>query len=806
MREVDFRAWLELRTYQGKPLQRGAISSRIGWVKAIERALPELGFDEGGVDEVHAAGRWNEFYQALGELMRDWHSNEAAAHKIAPKAENPSSQISNAHGAARLYGYFADGRDPSYSAKASEGEAMTDEQILARFTKKAEFAAWWETWPNIDREAFLRIVRLTHEAGLDWYHLKMTHEVRCGRKKIGAIDANEVFAQISGRAPYSYVRKEPDRDVLELSDDWIGLTALAEALDAAPEAMARFAISRDAYWPDEVNPDSPEHAEISANVAGDARGASQPTNLILYGPPGTGKTYATTAEAVRLCDRLAKDSSLLSDRSRRGELRERYDQLVDAGQIRLVTFHQNYAYEDFIEGLRPVTDSGVNEEGARQGAGFRLEPKRGIFREICTVAENARKNAGRSGGFDLAGRKFFKMSLGRAGVDDHIFDAAIEGNFVVLGWGAEVDWSDPRYDEWSAIFERWQQDHPEATGYDPNVVQMGQFRSSMKEGDLVIVSSGNAHFRAIGEVTGPYRFEPTETREYNHRRPVRWLLVPDEPLPVEMLYSKKFMMQSCYQLTDAQVKKDALSGLLPGAAARGGGDADQFVLIIDEINRANISKVFGELITLIEPDKRLGAGTEELTLQLPYSGDRFGVPANLHIVGTMNTADRSIALLDTALRRRFRFKELAPDTTVEAFQQAVRATGLPLDEMLDTINERIEYLIDREHRIGHAFFIGCVSKAAVDAVMRDKVIPLLQDYFFEDWGRVAAVLGERPDRCGGFLECRKLTDPTGKGGEPRHSWSVCATFAEDAYRRLTGKATQATQDPGSEASGEQPEQ
>lgn len=512
-----------------------------------------------------------------------------------------------------------------------------------------------------------------------------------------------------------------------------------------------------------------------------------PTNLILYGPPGTGKTYATTAEAVRLCDGLPADDPLLIDWSRRGELRARYEKLADAGQIRLVTFHQSYSYEDFVEGLRPVTDSGVEGGDPVPGAGFRLEPKRGIFREICAVAENARKHAGQIGGFDLAGRKLFKMSLGRAGVEDHIFDAAVEGGYVVLGWGGNVDWSDPRYEQWSAVLERWQQEDPAATGYDPNVVQMWPFRSAMRTGDLVIVSAGNGQFRAIGEVTGPYRFEPTETRDYNHRRQVRWLLVPDEPLPVEMIYGKRFMMQSCYQLRDALVNKEALSRLLPGASHDGDGGPAQFVLIIDEINRANVSRVFGELITLIEPDKRLGGGSEALMVRLPYSGDPFGVPANLYIVGTMNTADRSIALLDTALRRRFVFREVAPDPAL----LPVDLDGVPIRAVLAAINDRIEYLIDREHRVGHAFFLGCGGRAEVDAVMRDKVIPLLQEYFFEDWGRVAAVLGEPAGKGGGFLDCRSIDDPTGEGGEPRLSWSVRAVFAADAYARLIGRAAAA---------------
>jgi 5-methylcytosine-specific restriction protein B len=506
-----------------------------------------------------------------------------------------------------------------------------------------------------------------------------------------------------------------------------------------------------------------------------------PTNLILYGPPGTGKTYATAAEAVKLCGEIVPDD--------RNELMALYRSLHQRGRIGFVTFHQNFSYEDFVEGLRPVT--GSQDEGTDASAGFSLQPQDGIFKLIADLAGS---NLGKAteGLAHLIDRnnKIFKMSLGRssAAEDDVIYQDAINGGYVVLGWGGEVDWSDPRYDDWTAIKERWRQDHPAASGNDPNMSQMYAFRINMQIGSLVVISDGNRKFRAIGEIEGPYQFVPGPNGEYNHRRKVKWLWRSEESLPRELIYEKELSQVSAYQLNSRLVDWDRLEQIIAGGSLQGSvGEPEPFVLIIDEINRANISKVFGELITLIEPDKRLGR-QNALTVKLPYSKKEFGVPANLNIIGTMNTADRSIALLDTALRRRFRFKELAPDTKIEAFQKAVRASGLPLDSVLDAINDRIEYFVDREHRIGHAFFIGCETKSDVDAVMRDKVIPLLQEYFFEDWSRVAVVLGEPKGKGGGFLDCRKIKDPTGEGGEDRESWRVRDVFEEAAYEKLIGKA------------------
>ncbi|MBZ8134397.1 AAA family ATPase [Afifella sp. IM 167] len=509
-----------------------------------------------------------------------------------------------------------------------------------------------------------------------------------------------------------------------------------------------------------------------------------PVNLILYGPPGTGKTFMTAAEAVRLCGEPVPEN--------RAELMATYQSLLSAGRIEFVTFHQSMSYEDFVEGRQPVTGSEGHRES--ESAGFRLETVHGIFRRIAKRAETSGGASARSDNIEIGGRQVFKMSIGQASAegDARFFDEAIQENYVLLSW-EDLDWSDGRYADIAEILMTCQNEgriSGPVTTQSGQVLQTDIFRNRLKIGDIVIISKGNKLFRAIGEIVGEYEYQPRSERRYTHRRAVRWLWNDDDGMPVREIYQKDFTQAAIYQLQKDGLNIPALERYMNSQISDGVTEPTSFALIIDEINRANISKVFGELITLLEADKRLSQ-PNALRVRLPYSGDEFGVPSNLHILGTMNTADRSIALLDTALRRRFTFREMMPDASRLA--NAAQECGIDLPRLLATINERIEYLYDREHQIGHAYFMACRSRADVDEVMRHKVIPLLAEYFFEDWAKIAAVLGDlEPGEgpiAGGFLKRANLKAPPGlEDGEAvsRFRWEVRSEEEGFDYGKLTG--------------------
>ncbi len=510
------------------------------------------------------------------------------------------------------------------------------------------------------------------------------------------------------------------------------------------------------------------------------------TNVVLYGPPGTGKTYATANEAVRIC--LGQEETALLERDR-GTLMDAYRDFAKQGRIEFVTFHQSFAYEDFVEGLRPTTANPAPDEQIGEtpsSGGFSLKPHAGVFYRI---SERARLDTGAEPAHDRLDRtrRVFKAALGRRYIDDHQIRFGLEEGLIHLGWGGDIDWADERFDEFDEIYNEWRtRKNPNASGKDSNIEQTFSFRAAMQAGDYVVLSDGRDRFRAVGRVTGEYYYDP-EADFHPHRRQVEWLWQDMEGAERSAFYPRHFRRHSVYQLNPEIIYWDALEEIILGKdVSRPATGARDFVLIIDEINRANISTVFGELITLLEADKRLGA-RNEIRVRLPYSGTKFGVPMNLHIIGTMNTADRSIALLDTALRRRFTFRELMPDPS----KLSDDVEGIDLRKLLTELNERIEYLFDREHQIGHAYFIECKTQADVEAVMRNNVIPLLAEYFYDDWTKIAAVLegrqtdsGSQVDGC--FLRGRRLVPPGFEGDDEAGTklrWSVKETFDFSKYVR-----------------------
>lgn len=516
---------------------------------------------------------------------------------------------------------------------------------------------------------------------------------------------------------------------------------------------------------------SPETAKIA-----------DPTNLILYGPPGTGKTYRSAYEAVRLCLGPEEALRLNGDRD---TLMRKYRELEAEGRIEFVTFHQSFAYEDFVEGLRPETSASASASegtGDTNSSGFRLEPHPGVFRRICERAQEPKQIGGDV--FDPRGRSVFKMSLGeaRSRSDEYLFEECIANGYALLGWSVGLDWTDARYASRDVMLAavREVDGHSTEPASTPYVTFSDRWRNRVSIGDVILISRGNSFLRAIGVVESDYFFDADRDDYKNHGRRVSWLWSSHSPasdVAISEFFPRGFNMKSLYEMNASEIDWSVLNRHIvtsPEAAA-----LVPHVLVIDEINRANISKVFGELITLLEGDKRLGR-TNAVTVRLPYSKQKFGVPANLHIVGTMNTADRSIALLDTALRRRFTFEELLPDPgTLPA-----DIGGINLQEVLRVLNDRIEFLFDREHQIGHAYFHDCKTVRDVENAFRHKIIPLLAEYFYEDWGKIALVLGEKVEFAGHtysgrFLDGRKLTVKGFEqleGRDERVRWRVKAEF------------------------------
>lgn len=446
-------------------------------------------------------------------------------------------------------------------------------------------------------------------------------------------------------------------------------------------------------------------------------------NMILYGPPGTGKTYESAIYAVAICDGKSIDE--LSDYD---AVMERYDKLKAEGRIAFTTFHQSYGYEEFIEGIKPVLDG----EGSSKDIKYTIES--GVFKAFCERAADPEINFsleefGVDGSFNS---KVWQVFLGGTG-DTEIKRRCFDEGSIRIGWSG--------YSEFIG-------DEEEGLSED-TIYMLHLFQDSMQIGDLVVTCSNLKTIDAVGVITGDYEYElgvKDYSEDYPRKRNVKWLAT-DLSIDVPSINSGKQLSRSTVislkRITSAEMLKQIK---MDGAATP--LKKNNYVFVIDEINRGNISKIFGELITLIEKTKRAGE-REAMEAVLPYSGDPFSVPTNVYLLGTMNTADRSIALMDTALRRRFSFIEMMPQADVLRSIGADKVSdgGETLDvaKMLEVINERIEYLFDREHTIGHAFFTSLKDDPSIrnlSSIFKKSVIPLLQEYFYEDYSKIQLVLGD----------------------------------------------------------------
>lgn len=440
-------------------------------------------------------------------------------------------------------------------------------------------------------------------------------------------------------------------------------------------------------------------------------------NIILYGPPGTGKTYG----AQKIVEAFERTEGRQMS----------FEQIRKEGRVDFTTFHQAYSYEDFVEGIRPVLDEGDAElddnDGASRVDGIKYKLVDGLFKRIAKKCETS--NRKKASNLDLPdtseSSRVWKVSLGTKN-ETTLYTSLCKQNIVAVGYDirenlAELD--EKRISELKI---------PPA---------LNALYARMSIGDLVLIFNDPRTVRRLGVVTGEYEYSKNDENGYRHRRRVQWLGdFENSPKDIYNLNQKKKMVQSAIYELNVLIP-DALSLLDPSeSTASTASIALPYYLIIDEINRGNIAKIFGELITLIEKDKR-----ETLSCTLPYSRKDFIIPENLYIIGTMNTSDRSIALLDTALRRRFAFIEICPYIEIVKEKHPTVGGNVSPADLLKELNVRITETIDRDHRIGHSYFLGddLTSRETLFNVWYYKVLPLLMEYFYNDTKKVIEIIGKR---------------------------------------------------------------
>ena len=429
-----------------------------------------------------------------------------------------------------------------------------------------------------------------------------------------------------------------------------------------------------------------------------------PLNQILYGPPGTGKTYNTIIEAMKIIDENLIEFDVDKNCINYSVVKNEFDKYKDEGRIQFVTFHQSYSYEEFIEGIKPKTENGQ----------IVYDVQDGIFKKLCDKAKMPIVETLNNDFLLNKNPKIWKISLMKTG-DNPIRKDCMENNYIRIG-----------FDKYGEVI------NDETVFDDGGSRVLPAFIEKMEIGDIVLSCYTEKTIDAIGVITSDYKWN-NNFNTHKRYRDVKWLAKGINEDILELNNGSKFTLGTVYQLN---IGLERILEIVNKNQEVASVKTNQkpYVLIIDEINRGNISKIFGELITLIEDDKRLGADNE-LTVQLPYSQKPFGVPKNLYIIGTMNTSDRSIALLDTALRRRFDFIEMPPKS--ELLKGIGDKFGIDFEKLLNEINSKIE---DKDRHIGHSYLINIENENDLKRAFKNKIIPLLNEYYYNDQDEVKNIL------------------------------------------------------------------
>lgn len=401
----------------------------------------------------------------------------------------------------------------------------------------------------------------------------------------------------------------------------------------------------------------------------------QPLNQILYGPPGTGKTYNTVIKAMEIINPNCLEYDEKGKVSNYFDVKKEFDKAKDNHQIEFVTFHQSYSYEEFVEGIKPYIpewDSETNTEICYIGSN-------GIFKDIC---KKATKN-------------LYKL----------------------------VNNNEMQSVSFNEVFNIFKEKYPKGTDFE-NLLNISYdstdliYHFGKQDQDRKIDLS---KIKQLFNSNKQYRTASDFNREYGGNVSLKGY---HHTFYKELMNIKEAIEDE----KQVSIESNEESIVNP--------EAPKYIFIIDEINRGDVSKIFGELITLIEEDKRIG-NKYQMKITLPYSKEQFGVPNNLYIIGTMNTADRSIALLDTALRRRFDFEEIMPKP--ELLRGKV-VEEINLQILLTRINERITDKYDRDHQIGHSYLMGVNTKEQLERAYKNRILPLLNEYFYNESKTVAEIL------------------------------------------------------------------